>query len=550
MTTTAPTTMRRRNLDPSQTSKMAPRVILPRALMLALGQATPARAKPCVPKVVKKLLSWGNMPSDLLLEVAVYLRDDRYAMLSITGVCTYWRRVFIECPLNWTQVSTKCPLRLFKVWLQRSKNVPVDAEICNLPNGLVPLLRSKDTPFRSLRCTLNKANFTTLFGGLTKVSPNLERLELYRRNADQGSSINRLRIISGSMPSLKDLRLASIDLTPEILKLRHLVNLELAHPFASMTAILDLVVSNPLLETVAFSIKCSDETDPRPEGAVIIPRLRTLKFDFYSPLPLLRKLSIPRGASVSFLLWAEMEEYEVILPESLEHLQNLSEVKNLFIQRRSGYCIEASGPSGEVKFEGKNEPYQELERLPLQSVEKFRFAESQQFIDVAGKGQDLGWLSKVFERSRNLRTFVIDSCGLATMKDIFRLLSPQPNLPPGGPLRLEGLPCHSLSTIILEVPHDGSWSDWAVPFLKMLRDRAAAGLRLQKLRIVSGPQAQIPRQGEEQMANLVPCVEFKYKDKDGVVDEGRLRELFEWQHDRDGFEGGDLRVASASVNHA
>lgn len=387
-----------------------------------------------------------------------------------------------------------------------------------------------------------------LLGGLNKVSPNLERLELYRRHADQNSPI-RFRIISGSMPSLKDLRLASIDLTPEILRLRHLVNLELGHPFASMTAILDLIVSNPLLETVTLSVKCFGKEDPRPEGAVLIPRLRTLKFDFYSPLPLFHKFSIPRGVSVSFSPWTETDDCEVILPDSLEHLQNLSEVKSLFIQHGSGYRIKASGPSGEVKFEGKHEPYQELQRLPLQFVEKFRYGEIQQSIEVASKGQDLGWLSKVFERSRNLQTFVIDSCGLTTMKHIFHLLSPRPSHASGVPL-----PCPLLSTIILEVPHDGSWNDWVVPFLQMLHDRAAAGLRLKKFRMVSGPQVQVPRQGEEkrrQMAKLVPWVEVKFFwYNDGIINERRVRELFEWEHDKEGFGGGDLRVASTPVNQA
>lgn len=89
-----------------------------------------------IPIVVAKSSPWEDIPSDILLEVVLYLRDDRYAMLSLTGVCTYWRQVLVECPLNWTQVSTKCPPRLFKLWLQRSKNVPVDAEICNLPPEL------------------------------------------------------------------------------------------------------------------------------------------------------------------------------------------------------------------------------------------------------------------------------------------------------------------------------------------------------------------------------------------------------------------------------
>lgn len=245
---------------------------------------------------------------------------------------------------------------------------------------------------------------------------------------------------------------------------------------------------------------------------------------------------------MSFSLWADAERCEAILPDSLEHLHNLHEVRNLYIQHRSGYWIKASGPSGEVRFEGINDPDMELSKLPLQLVEKFRFAECH---GTFSKDSDPDWISNVFSRSQNLQTLVIDSCKLATMKQIFRLLSP-PNRTPGAPSQYEGLPCPSLSTIVLEVPHDGSWNDWVVPFLQMLRDRAAAGSRLRKVRIVSNPRVQIPRPGEErrkQMAKLVRPVEVKYFwYKDGVVDERRARELFEWQHDEEGFPGDDPRV--------
>ena len=396
--------------------------------------------------------------------------------------------------------------------------------------------KSKDVSFRTLRCSLNRKNFLILFAGLTKVSRNLERLELYRRHADQGSPI-RPRIISGSMPSLKDLRLASIDLSPEILQLRHLVNLELEHPFPSLTAVLDLIASNPLLETITLAVKCTGKTDPRPEGAIVIPRLRSLNFKFYSPMTLLHRLSIPRGVSLSFALWVDVEECEPTLPPTLEHLHNLSEIRDLHVQCRLGHWIKASGPSGKVKLEGKGDPGTELQRLPLQFVERFRYGEIRGCSDTFSEGLHSWWISQVFSRSRNIQTLVIDSCKLATMKHIFDLLSPRPNITTGHPSQREDVPCSVLSTIILEVPPDGGWDDWVVPFIQMLRNRAPAGSRLRKVRIVSSPHVQIPRPGEErrrQMAKLVQKVEVSYlRYRDGVIDEGRVRELFEWLDDDD-----------------
>jgi len=418
--------------------------------------------------------------------------------------------------------------------------VSVDRWTNGVEEHRLPILKSNNVSFRSLKCTLNKKNFLKLFEGLTKVSPNLERLELYRRTADQGSPI-RFKIISGSMPSLKDLRLTYFDLTPEVLKLRHLVNLELSHPFPSLTAVLDLIASNPLLENIALSVRCAGKTDRRPEGAVMIPHLRSLNFTFYSPIPLFRRLSIPRGASLSFALWADLEECGPILPDSLENLHNLSEVRNLYIQHRYGYWIKASGPSGEVKIEGKDDPDLELRSLPLYLVEKFRYAETKESLDPLSKVIYPGWISDVLARSHNLQTLIIDSCRLSTMKCIFHLLSPQPNRIPGVALRHEDLPCPALSTIILEAPHDGSWNDWVVPFLQMLRSRADVGSRLQKVRIVSHPRVQIPRPMEDKrkrMAKLVQRVEVKYFwYRDGVADKQRVRELFEWQHDEEDHYG-------------
>lgn len=89
-----------------------------------------------VPTLPKRPSSWNDFPSDMLLEVASYLLDDRLALLNLTHLCSYWRRVVIECPLNWTYVSSKYPLKLFSLWLQRSKDVPINADICSLPPGL------------------------------------------------------------------------------------------------------------------------------------------------------------------------------------------------------------------------------------------------------------------------------------------------------------------------------------------------------------------------------------------------------------------------------
>ena len=88
---------------------------------------------PDVPNIPDNSFPWNELPSDMLLEITSYLCDDRYTLLSLTRVCSYWRRVLIECPLNWTHISTKYPPKLFKLWLQRSRDVPLDAEICHLP---------------------------------------------------------------------------------------------------------------------------------------------------------------------------------------------------------------------------------------------------------------------------------------------------------------------------------------------------------------------------------------------------------------------------------
>ena len=385
-----------------------------------------------------------------------------------------------------------------------------------------------------------------LFGGLKKVSPNLERLELCRTTAEKDFSIT-LKFISGSMPSLRDLRLTHINPTREILNLRCLVHLELVNPHPSLTAILDLVASNPRLETIVLCVRCAGQTDPRPKGAVLIPRLRTLEFDFYSPLPLFHQLSIPRGASVSFSVWDSTRGQEVILPDSLEHLQNLSEVRNLYVQRKHRHLVEASGPSGEVKFENIGDPLPELRRLPLELVEKFRYAEDPPSLETHGKELDRTWIFKTVGRLRNLQTLVIGCCGLEVMKIIFCLLSPQIDRVPGVPPRRGTLPCPTLSTVVLEAPRDGTWNEWITPFLDMLYMRAAAGSRLKKVRIVTSRGVHVPRPGEakrRQMAKLVPWVEVKslWYENDGEINEQRAEELFEWQHGGHCFSRGGQRA--------
>jgi hypothetical protein len=84
------------------------------------------------PDIPDSSFSWDTIPADVLLEITSYLRDDRYVLRNLTRVCNYWRQVLVDCPLNWTQISTKYPPKLFRLWLQRSKSAPVDAEICHL----------------------------------------------------------------------------------------------------------------------------------------------------------------------------------------------------------------------------------------------------------------------------------------------------------------------------------------------------------------------------------------------------------------------------------
>lgn len=98
--------------------------------VLAPPMTVPANVN--VPNTPKNSSPWGDIPPDVLLEIASYICDDRYALLHLTCVCPHWRTVLVECPLNWTQISTKYPRKLFKLWLQRSQNVPIDAEICDL----------------------------------------------------------------------------------------------------------------------------------------------------------------------------------------------------------------------------------------------------------------------------------------------------------------------------------------------------------------------------------------------------------------------------------
>ena len=169
-----------------------------------------------------------------------------------------------------------------------------------------------------------------------------------------------------------------------------------------MTAVLDLIASNLMLETVTLGVRCTGKMDPRPEGVVAIPRLRSFNFNFYSPVPLFRRLSIPRGASLPYALWTDVEECEAILPGSFEHLYNLSELRNPHIQRRSDYWIKASGPSGEVKVEGRGYPDLELRRLPLQFMEVFRYAEIRECANTFGKDLYPSWISQVLDRSQNL----------------------------------------------------------------------------------------------------------------------------------------------------
>ncbi|QRV90087.1 F-box-like protein [Ceratobasidium sp. AG-Ba] len=97
-------------------------------IVTPLAYITSAKTALCNPQ---------SLPADILVIIVGHLGTDPvehvYAPLICSHVCTHWRRNIIDSPLLWSYIDVSRGAALTRLWLGRSKTVPLDVRLWDSP---------------------------------------------------------------------------------------------------------------------------------------------------------------------------------------------------------------------------------------------------------------------------------------------------------------------------------------------------------------------------------------------------------------------------------
>ena len=187
----------------------------------------------------------------------------------IHDVCKSWREAVISYPLLWNTMANESEL-VTRMCLERSKSLPLTvshSEFSGWSHGTKQLLGSHASHFETL--ILDGMLPCGLYEILTNLrpikDPILCELSLWGIEEPNATSFAEYKsipspILSKDIPTLHKIFLSCFPLTPQLIAIRHLTNIEpVKLDPAPVSDVLDLLANNSYLEHVAI-ICSSDDT--------------------------------------------------------------------------------------------------------------------------------------------------------------------------------------------------------------------------------------------------------------------------------------------------
>lgn len=248
-----------------------------------------------------------RLPSQLLLRTFTlalsgtpvgYYYD---AMSKIGQVSKVFHTLIDNSPSMWSFISTLLPKRLNEKALRKSKNSPltIEASYCRDPAArkLVDSVLNQAFRFRSLDLVVDPDLLK--IPGLVQPSPPVLECLTLRERSTMTRQHATLHLFGGRIPRLRELALDGVMLEMDWKGLSNLVSLEITNQYAgapSLSQLLEIVTSNPLLETLTLQKIHFPPTDTLPpKGRWELPRLTQLCVDLSTTATttLLNRLAVP-----------------------------------------------------------------------------------------------------------------------------------------------------------------------------------------------------------------------------------------------------------------
>ena len=275
------------------------------------------------------------LPPEMVSRIATYLIDEAEyyrPLLAATHISRYWRETILGCSSLWTSIDSRHP-RLAGVCMERSKAAGLVVKLRpGVTLDFVSALRLHTRRIKALDVKMPPSDFQQL---LPQLDPHLMRLESMTLDLNSVyplPCVSFSPLLSLDMSGLKVLEVQNVLLMPPFPRPTNLSRLSIVFSDGCLSTLLDLIAANPHLEEILIISRVSDPTHP--SGAIIpLPRLRVLNLTlpWHAIRTLLRRISLPPSANltVTTTMHEKKEFLPTLLPESLDHLQNLLRIETL-----------------------------------------------------------------------------------------------------------------------------------------------------------------------------------------------------------------------------
>lgn len=299
-----------------------------------------------------------QLPPDMIIEIATYLNPrvchgDCQPLMAISQVCRYWREILISNPESWCFFRSEY-LDLIPLFLERSGSYPLEVDLTDTWfSYAVRHITPHVNRLAILRCHVEEADTILRMFPQLHYPPNLHTFSITSPGAPTiAPELIEMQFVSGNMPNLRTLELFSFPVLSQFVQFKHLVDLRLEVAHSTLTAVLDLLAANPLLEKVRLVGDFEDDEDTRAPESIVLGCLKFLSMERCVPRKLLEKLTFPREARIfiRYNIASRFIPSAFTLPQSMGkhvNLQGLTSLHMLMAFTNDTYT-DATGPNGSV----------------------------------------------------------------------------------------------------------------------------------------------------------------------------------------------------------
>ncbi|KAG6833352.1 hypothetical protein H0H87_008528 [Tephrocybe sp. NHM501043] len=339
----------------------------------------------------------ARLPDELLAKIftwnlSMQRKDDAIPWIKVARVCTWWRRVALNCPHLWSFIRKRGTKWLTQIVLPRSGDVPLHINVILFRRqsweGLWAVLndihRVRELKFEDDESA--PVRVEKLLASFTSAAP---LLESFKFDASRRTVMHELpeNLFGGTAPKLTTLKLSRCTIPTSCSFIPQLTRLVLEHfdleNGLSLSQLLTILVRAPNLEKLKLKDPCRlTETDldpilsPSSHSPIIMNRLRTLVIhgDLPGCVIILSHLKHPTASCLEVILdsWRQTVRNPVILRTFLQEMAScLSSVRHLVITGSEDfYGLEIHGQR-QVPA-GNNSPfYLEFRYISLEDLKIF-----------------------------------------------------------------------------------------------------------------------------------------------------------------------------------